>query len=78
LALPSPGQLSPVRRRPTADEIRQINAALAALEHDPAATEKVSGPYSGSPAFMGIALVDGALDEPLMVAYPDAFSADQG
>ncbi|MFM8820281.1 MAG: cell wall hydrolase [Phenylobacterium sp.] len=43
LALPSPGQLSPVRRRPTADEIRQINAALAALEHDPAAT----GPSPG-------------------------------
>lgn len=42
------------------------------------ATAKVSAPYSGSPAFMGIALVDGALDEPLMVAYPDAFSVDQG
>ena len=43
-----------------------------------AATAKVSAPWSGSPAFMGIALVDGALDEPLMVAYPDAFSAGQG
>mgnify|MGYP006272207639 CR=1 FL=1 len=44
-----------------------------------AATQKVSAPWSGSPAFMGIALVDGALDEPLMVAYPDAFTAaDQG
>lgn len=43
-----------------------------------AATEKIRAPYSGSPAFMGIALVDGALDEPLMVAYPDAFSGPQG
>ena len=43
-----------------------------------AATAQVSAPYSGSPAFMGIALVDGALDEPLMVAYPDAFAASQG
>lgn len=43
-----------------------------------AATAQVSAPYSGRPSFMGIALVDGALDEPLMVAYPDAFSVDQG
>jgi putative acetyltransferase len=43
-----------------------------------AATARVSSPYSGSPAFMGIALVEAALDEPLMVAYPDAFSAGQG
>ncbi|MFM1960020.1 MAG: hypothetical protein RL588_1537 [Pseudomonadota bacterium] len=43
-----------------------------------AATAKVTAPYSGSPAFMGIALMEGALDEPLMVAYPDAFSAGQG
>jgi putative acetyltransferase len=43
------------------------------------ATAQVSAPYSGSPAFMGIALSEGALDAPLMVAYPDAFSAtDQG
>ncbi len=42
------------------------------------ATARVSSPYSGSPAFMGIALVEAALDEPLMVAYPDAFSAGQG
>lgn len=30
--LPAPGQLSPIRRRPTPEEIRRINAALAALE----------------------------------------------
>ena len=42
------------------------------------ATAQVRAPYSGNPAFMGIALVDGALDEPLMVAYPDAFTVDQG
>ena len=30
--LPSPGRLSPARRRPTPEEIRRINAALAALE----------------------------------------------
>ena len=43
------------------------------------ATAQVSAPYSGSPAFMGIALSEGALDAPRMVAYPDAFSAtDQG
>jgi hypothetical protein len=31
-ALPTPGQLSPVRRRPTPEEIRRINEALADLE----------------------------------------------
>ncbi len=31
-ALPAPGQLSPARRRPTPEEIRRINAALAAIE----------------------------------------------
>lgn len=31
-ALPAPGQLTPARRRPTPEEIRRINAALAALE----------------------------------------------
>lgn len=34
----------------------------------------VSSPYSGSPAFMAIALEKGAFDQPLSVAYPDAFS----
>jgi putative acetyltransferase len=37
------------------------------------ATRTVAAPYSGSPAFMGLALEEGALDGPLMVAYPDAF-----
>ena len=36
---------------------------------------KVSAPYSGSPSFMAIALEPGAFDEPMSVAYPDAFSA---
>lgn len=36
---------------------------------------KVSAPYAGSPSFMALALEDGAFDEPLCVAYPDAFSA---
>jgi putative acetyltransferase len=35
---------------------------------------KVSSPYSGSPAFMAVALEAGAFDEPLTVAYPDAFA----
>ena len=35
---------------------------------------KVSAPYAGSPSFMAIALEDGAFDEPLSVAYPEAFS----
>ena len=34
----------------------------------------VTSPYSGSPAFMAIALEKGAFDTPLTVAYPDAFS----
>jgi putative acetyltransferase len=33
----------------------------------------VKSPYSGSPAFMALALEDGALEAPLLVAYPDAF-----
>ncbi len=37
------------------------------------AAAKVKSPYSGSPAFMALALEDGALDEALLVAYPDAF-----
>ena len=36
-ALPAPGQLSPARRRPTAEEIRRINAAIAAVERGDAA-----------------------------------------
>jgi putative acetyltransferase len=39
----------------------------------PEAAQKVKSPYSGSPAFMAIALEPGALDHPLLVAYPDAF-----
>lgn len=34
----------------------------------------VSSPYSGSPAFMAIALEKGTFDQRLSVAYPDAFS----
>lgn len=37
------------------------------------AAEKVKSPYSGSPSFMALALEDGALDEPVLVAYPNAF-----
>lgn len=39
----------------------------------PEAAEKVKAPYSGSPAFMALEIEDGALAEPVMVAYPDAF-----
>jgi putative acetyltransferase len=35
---------------------------------------RVASPYSGSPAFMALALQAGAFDQPLSVAYPDAFS----
>lgn len=35
---------------------------------------KVRSPYAGSAAFMALALEPGAFDEPLTVAYPDAFS----
>jgi putative acetyltransferase len=35
---------------------------------------RVKAPYAGSPAFMALALDDGAFDEPLQVIYPDAFS----
>lgn len=38
-----------------------------------AAAAKVSSPYSASPAFMALALEDGAFDRPLTVAYPAAF-----
>lgn len=35
---------------------------------------RVQSPYSGSPAFMALAIEAGAFDAPLSVAYPDAFS----
>jgi putative acetyltransferase len=35
---------------------------------------RVTSPYSGSPSFMALALEKGAFDQPLSVAYPDAFS----
>jgi len=38
------------------------------------AAKTVTCPFSGSPAFMAIALEDGALDAPVTVAYPEAFS----
>lgn len=41
----------------------------------PEAAAKVRSPYSGSPAFMALAVEDGAFDAPLTVAYPDAFTA---
>ena len=34
----------------------------------------VRSPYSGSPAFMALEIQRGAFAEPLMVAYPNAFS----
>jgi hypothetical protein len=39
LASPTPGQLSPARRRPTPEEIRRINAALADMERGDAAAK---------------------------------------
>jgi putative acetyltransferase len=39
-----------------------------------AATAHVRSPYSANPAFMALALEDGAFDAPMTVAYPDAFS----
>ena len=38
------------------------------------AATKVRSPYSGSPAFMALALEPDAFAEPFMVAYPAAFS----
>lgn len=40
----------------------------------PEATAQVKAPYSGSPAFMALEIEPGALAEPLVVAYPDAFA----
>jgi putative acetyltransferase len=37
------------------------------------AARQISCPYSGLPAFMAVALEAGALDQPVTVAYPDAF-----
>ncbi|MFN3513615.1 MAG: GNAT family N-acetyltransferase [Phenylobacterium sp.] len=39
------------------------------------AAARLRSPFSGNPAFMALALEPGALDEPLTVAYPDAFGA---
>lgn len=41
---------------------------------DPGLARQVAAPYAGSPAFMALALEKGAFDEPLSVAYPDAFA----
>jgi putative acetyltransferase len=41
----------------------------------PETAAQVRAPWSGSPAFMALALEPGAFDAPLSVAYPDAFSA---
>lgn len=38
------------------------------------ATAQVKAPYSGLPGFMGLAIEDDAFAEPLLVAYPSAFS----
>ena len=38
------------------------------------AAAHVKSPYSDSPAFMALALEEGALDAPVLVAYPDAFN----
>jgi len=38
------------------------------------AAAHVKSPYSDSPAFMALALEEGALDGPVLVAYPDAFN----
>lgn len=34
----------------------------------------IASPYAGSPAFMALALEDGAFEAPLTLAYPDAFN----
>ena len=39
-----------------------------------ATAAKVAAPYTGSPAFMALALEPGAFDAPLNVGYPEAFS----
>ena len=36
---------------------------------------QVEAPFRGLPAFMGLALGEGAFDRPLRVAYPDAFGS---
>jgi putative acetyltransferase len=38
------------------------------------AAARLNSSFSGSPAFMALALEPGALDAPLLVAYPDAFA----
>ncbi len=38
------------------------------------AAAQIDSPYAGSPAFMALALESGALDPPLKVDYPAAFS----
>lgn len=38
------------------------------------AAGRIAAPYAGSPAFMALALEEGAFDQPLSVAYPDAFA----
>ena len=41
----------------------------------PQAAAAIRAPYSGSPAFMALALSQGALDAPLTIAYPQAFGS---
>lgn len=39
------------------------------------AASRVTSPFSGSPAFMALALEEGAFAEPMLIAYPEAFEA---
>ncbi|MEO8113767.1 MAG: N-acetyltransferase [Phenylobacterium sp.] len=41
----------------------------------PGAAAQIKSPYAGSPSFMALALEPGAFDQPLSVAYADAFAA---
>lgn len=40
----------------------------------PEAAARVAAPYAGRPAFMAMALEEGAFDAPISVAYPEAFA----
>ena len=65
------------------DACRALGAeAIVVLGHPPyyprfgfsaEAARQVASPFAGSPAFMAMALKDGALDAPIKVDYPAAF-----
>ena len=77
------GEAGQALSRQGIEACRELGAAAIVLLGHPAyyprfgfsteAAQRLISPYAGSPAFMALELVPGALAEPLTVAFPAAF-----